>query len=143
MQNKQIIVQSFGYGFLGTAPENTHIEEDVRNSLRNPYVKEQNWEWLRAIDGTHPELQTFVLCTEVAEGCETAQQILKRLASQAIELLAYQDTVVVSIGCRAGRHRSPALAELLVALLHSQGYPAFFQHISLSDALQEKPLRYN
>jgi len=139
---RRIIVLSFGYGFLGNAPDEAHIEEDVRDSLRNPYVKQQRWDWLSEVDGRYPELKEFVLSTQVAEGCETAQQILDRLARRVIALVATQDEVIVAIGCKAGRHRSVALAELLVSLLQSQGYNATFEHRSLKDALEGKPLIY-
>ncbi len=137
-----IIVQSFGYGFFEVAPPNTHIEEDVRDSLRNPYVKDERWDWLRETNGTDPALKEFVLSTQVAPGAENAWQILDRLGMQAIWLLATQKEVVVSIGCWAGRHRSPALAEVLTDRLIGWGYRASVAHLSLSDALANKPLLY-
>lgn len=105
---------SFGYLHQPTGPDGAPIPptadriEDVRGRLRDPAAARD----ILDLDGRDARVQQVVLNTP------GARELLVNLADYA-ELPAAPGSI--AIGCAGGKHRAPALVELLARLLRERG----------------------
>jgi UPF0042 nucleotide-binding protein len=106
---------SFGH-LHGPAPRADRIE-DVRTRLRDPARMSQH---LLDSDGFDPAVQAIVTSTPGAEA------LLVNLGAYCLG--AGDDELTVAIGCAGGRHRAPALVELLAKRLTSVGVEVDVDH---------------
>lgn len=106
---------SFGYKY--GLPLDADLVFDVR-FLANPYYIAH----LKPLDGTHPEIENFVL-----RDPHTQQFLEHLLALLAFSLPQYEREgkayLTIAIGCTGGRHRSVVLAGQLRDFLEKRGYP--------------------
>lgn len=84
---------------------------DTRRDLRNPWVVAE----LKKLNGTHPEIQAFF------EDCPHAAKRLQQLYNQVSAYLGLFQTHIW-IGCKRGKHRSVAVAELLRKIFGDNGF---------------------
>lgn len=99
---------SFGH-LHGAAPRADRVE-DVRDRLRDPARLGQA---LLDSDGFNPAVQAVV------EATPGARALLVNLVAYCLG--AGDGELTVAIGCAGGRHRAPALVELLAKLLKAVG----------------------
>jgi RNase adaptor protein for sRNA GlmZ degradation len=105
-------IRLISFGFLhltGAAPPVADRVEDVRARLRDPAAAKG----ILDLDGRDPRVQTIVLATP------GARELLINLADYAALPAGPR---AIAIGCADGRHRAPALAELLATLLSDRGH---------------------
>ena len=101
---------SFGFLHLnGTATPVADRVEDVRSRLRDPAAAKD----ILDLDGRDLRVQKIVLATQ------GARELLFNLADYAALPAGPR---AIAIGCAGGRHRAPALAELLAMLLRERGH---------------------
>ena len=112
-----VLVMSHGQGTHVTS----HLEVDVRH-LTDPAA----WQ-IRTHDGRHPEIQLRLIRLHGAELSHIVSQVF-----EVVQSTPRSTEVRVSFGCRSGRHRSVAVAELVVAHLSGLGYDARTAHQNLS-----------
>lgn len=110
----RMMTRLVSFGFKYGAPSDADVVLDVR-FLANPYFVDE----LKALPGTDPKIQSFVL-----ESTET-----KEFLSRVVELLRFsiprferegKSYLTIAIGCTGGRHRSVAIAEHLGAVFSSE-----------------------
>lgn len=106
---------SFGH-LHGPAPRADRIE-DVRARLRDP--ARMSTELLDS-DGFDPAVQAIV---ETTPG---AAALLVNLGAYCLSAL--DDDLTVAVGCAGGRHRAPALVELLARRLEAVGVEVDVDH---------------
>lgn len=100
-----ITLTSFGY--LHDAPPRADRVEDVRELLRDPARAKD----ILDLDGHHPRVQSIVLATR------GARELLDDLVAYCLD----KQPERVAIGCAGGRHRAPALVNLLARRLRARG----------------------
>ena len=116
-------VRSFGYKY--GIPEDADLVLDVR-FLPNPfYVPE-----LKDLTGLDPAVRDYVLSFPVTES------FLDKLMDLLVFLIpCYEEegkpSLMLSVGCTGGKHRSVALAERITALLQERGFRADCAHRDL------------
>jgi len=108
-------VEIFSFGFKYGAPEDVNYIFDVR-FLPNPYWEEN----LRAKTGLVEEVADYVL------NSKEAISLLEHLYPMILFLVkenneAGKENLKFGIGCTGGRHRSVAVVQRLLSLLHRDG----------------------
>ncbi len=107
--NTLILLQSFG--FKKNIPNNTNFVFDVR-CLKNPYWDEE----LRNLNGKDTKvINYFKKDKQTADMIKSIHKLLEKWLSAFQEL--DQKSIVISIGCTGGKHRSVYIAEALYKLL--------------------------
>ena len=104
-------IRLISFGFLhldGNPPPTADRVEDVRSRLRDPAAARE----ILDLDGRDARVQKVVLNTP------GARELIVNLADYAASPAAPR---TIAIGCAGGRHRAPALVELLAALLSERG----------------------
>jgi UPF0042 nucleotide-binding protein len=120
-----LTVSLVSFGFKYGLPYDADLVFDVR-FLPNPHFVTE----LRALDGRHPHVATFVLSHEDTRRFMARLEDLLRflLPRYQHEGKAY---LTVAIGCTGGRHRSVTLVEALRAFLAEAGFPPIVRHRDL------------
>ncbi len=115
-----VSVQSFSY--KRGAPHEADMVFDCR-FLRNPYWDEA----LRALDGGHPAIQSFVAADPRYPPFfeKLSELTLMLLPAYKAEGKAY---LSIALGCTGGRHRSVAVAEALAKRIEAAGWPVALRH---------------
>lgn len=109
---------SFGYLHLGDGPTpQADRVEDVRARLRDPAAARD----ILDLDGRDGRVQDVVLATE------GAPELLDNLVEYAE--LPGAGPERIAIGCAGGKHRAPALVELLARKLRDRGHTVVVEHI--------------
>lgn len=115
-----ITINTFGYKY--GIPHESDLVFDVR-CLKNPYYVPE----LREKTGLDDAVYDYVFSGEEANG----------LACRLLELLTYalplyiregKTSLVISVGCTGGHHRSVAMGRRLQSELQSAGYQAILRH---------------
>lgn len=108
-------LEIFSYGFKYGVPEDVNYIFDVR-FLPNPYWEES----LRAKTGLVDEVADYVLkSSEALSFFEHLYPMVRFLVSKNED--AGKEKIKIGIGCTGGRHRSVAVVQQLVSLLHREG----------------------
>lgn len=118
-----VSVQSFSY--KRGAPHGADMVLDCR-FLMNPYWDET----LRALDGCHPQIQSFVTEDPLYPAFFKALADLIRMLLPAYKAEG-KAHLTIALGCTGGRHRSVAVAEMLGATLTEAGWPVSLRHREL------------
>ncbi len=111
-------IEIFSFGFKYGVPEDVNYVFDVR-FLPNPYWEEP----LRALTGLVDVVSDYVL------NSKEAASLLEHLYPMVLFLVkenqeAGKEHIKFGIGCTGGRHRSVAVVQKLLSLLHRDGYLA-------------------
>lgn len=115
---KKMTVEVFSFGFKYGDPEEANYVFDVR-FLPNPYWEER----LREKTGLIAEVADYVLESE--EAVALLQYLLPMVKFLIEEnRKAGKEALRVGIGCTGGRHRSVAVVQKLIELLHAEGADA-------------------
>jgi UPF0042 nucleotide-binding protein len=120
---------SFGYGH-GPAPE-AHIAYDVRRHFRDPHVSPE----LRHLTARDAAVYEAVRSTPgILQFVDAAEQaVLAFLAGPS------GGPVTVAIGCAGGRHRAPALADMLAtSLAETHGLDVTLTHRDINRPVIER-----
>lgn len=116
VMNQSIAINIISFGFKYGVPPESDLVFDVR-FLPNPYYITE----LRRMTGLNESVRDYVM------GFQQTKDFLKHLYSM-IEFLIPQyieegkTSLVISIGCTGGKHRSVALAEQLKKHVSEKGY---------------------
>lgn len=118
MLDLSVTIVSFGYGHQ--APPEADIVLDLRRHFRDPHVNPE----LRYLTARDEPVQTAVAGTAgIAELVSaTAQAVCAYLSGPSAQ------PVSVACGCVGGRHRAPAVAQMLTERLRTVGFPVTVQH---------------
>lgn len=113
-------LESFGYKF--GLPLDADLLLDVR-FLNNPFYEPE----LRHKTGLDKEVRDYVMRDDSAEAfIDKVEELIKFLIPQYTKLGKYQ--ITIAIGCTGGRHRSPAIVEVLRERLEKEGYRVIVHH---------------
>lgn len=113
-------LESFGYKF--GLPLDADLLFDVR-FLNNPFYEPE----LRHKNGLDKEVQDYVMGDIATKSfLDKVEDLIKFLIPQYTRLGKYQ--ITIAIGCTGGRHRSPAIVEVLKERLESEGYRVIVHH---------------
>jgi len=113
-------LESFGYKF--GLPLDADLLLDVR-FLPNPFYEPT----LRLKTGLEREVRNFVMKDLASKNfIEKLEDFINFLVPQYIKLGKFQ--VTIAIGCTGGRHRSPAIVEVLKEKLEDKGYKVVTHH---------------
>jgi UPF0042 nucleotide-binding protein len=113
-------LESFGYKF--GLPIDADLLLDVR-FLPNPFYEPD----LRLKTGLDKEVKDFVMKDSSAiEFIERLEDFINFLIPQYVKLGKFQ--ITIAIGCTGGRHRSPAIVEVLKEKLEKKGYKVVTHH---------------
>lgn len=113
-------LESFGYKF--GLPLDADLLFDVR-FLNNPFYEPE----LRYKSGLDKEVQDYVMGDIATKSfLDKVEDLIKFLIPQYTRLGKYQ--ITIAIGCTGGRHRSPAIVEVLKERLESEGYRVIVHH---------------
>ncbi|HOL55469.1 MAG TPA: RNase adapter RapZ [bacterium] len=111
---------SFGYKF--GIPLDADLILDVR-FLNNPFYEPE----LKYKSGLDKEVKDYVMGDAAAEGfLERVADLIEFLVPQYIRL--GKDQITIGIGCTGGRHRSPAIVDVLRERLEDEGYRVTVTH---------------
>ncbi|MEU9837327.1 RNase adapter RapZ [Streptosporangium sp. NPDC048047] len=101
-------LQLISFGFLHDVPPTAHRVEDLRDRYRDPAAARP----ILDLDGRDGRVQAVVLATPgVAE-------LVDNLTAYALLPIG---PATIALGCAGGRHRAPAVAEILAARLRDLG----------------------
>lgn len=120
--SRRITVTLCSFGFKYGLPRDSDMVFDVR-FLRNPYYVSE----LREKTGQDEEVVQYVMDSPAA------QEFIDRLYSLLEFLLARyieegRTSLVISVGCTGGRHRSVTIARLLAERLGQAGHAVSLRH---------------
>lgn len=116
-----VTITSFGY-LHGTAPA-ADIPLDLRESYRDPHFDPA----LRDLNADDPRVMTAVLETPGIPA------LVRAVAAAVRDLTRDGRPVTVAVGCAGGRHRAPAVATLVAALLEVSGVPVTTVHRDIEE----------
>lgn len=111
-----VTITSAGY-LHGPAPV-ADLTVDLRESYRDPHVDPV----LRELTADDPRVTAAVMATPGIPALVSA------LAAAVRDLLARTGRATVAILCAGGRHRSPAVAAALAAVLERDGIDVVVEH---------------
>lgn len=117
------------FGFKRGVPIDADNVLDLR-SLPNPYYQEA----LRAVDGRHPDVQSYVFNPEGLAFYSELRAFVRLLAAQAAA--SGRTSYTVALGCTGGQHRSVAVAERLMHDL-ADTFATYAEHRDVAAALAE------
>ncbi len=113
-------LESFGYKF--GLPLDADLLLDVR-FLNNPFYEPE----LRLKSGLDKEVRDYVMEDPSAKKfLEKIEDFIEFLIPQYAKLGKYQ--ITIAVGCTGGRHRSPAIVEVLKERLEERGYKVVVHH---------------
>ncbi len=113
-------IESFGYKY--GLPLDADLLLDVR-FLNNPFYEPE----LRLKSGLDKEVKDYVMQdTSTERFLEKVEDFVEFLVPQYAKLGKYQ--ITIAIGCTGGRHRSPAIVEILKERLEEKGYKVIVHH---------------
>ncbi|MGC8971717.1 MAG: RNase adapter RapZ [bacterium] len=113
-------LESFGYKF--GLPLDADLLLDVR-FLNNPFYEPE----LRLKTGLDKEVKDYVMKDDSAERfLRKIEDFIEFLIPQYAKLGKYQ--ITIAVGCTGGRHRSPAIVEILKDRLEEKGYKVVVHH---------------
>jgi UPF0042 nucleotide-binding protein len=113
-------LESFGYKF--GLPLDADLLLDVR-FLNNPFYEPE----LRLKSGLDREVRDYVMQDPSAKKfLEKVEDFIEFLIPQYAKLGKYQ--ITIAVGCTGGRHRSPAIVEVLKERLEEKGYKVVVHH---------------
>jgi len=123
---KNIFVRVISFGFKYGIPIESDLVFDVR-FLPNPFYVEQ----LRPLSGLDEKVESFVFQHARAE---EFMNHLYQMVDFLLPLYVEEGrmTLVISIGCTGGQHRSVAVANRLFQHLSAQGYQTILSNKDLS-----------
>ena len=116
VMNRSIAINIMSFGFKYGVPPESDLVFDVR-FLPNPYYITE----LRSMTGLNEKVRDYVM------GFQQTKDFLKQLYSMMDFLIPQyieegKTSLVISIGCTGGKHRSVALAEQLNKHVSENGY---------------------
>lgn len=119
---KQMIISMTTFGFKYGIPHESDMVFDVR-FLKNPYYIPA----LRELSGLDEPVRDYVMATP------QARQFTERLAEMLDFLIPLfiregKTSLVVSIGCTGGRHRSVTICEEVAHMLEERGHQVSIRH---------------
>lgn len=118
--NLSITIMSFGYKY--GLPQDSDLVLDVR-FLPNPfYIPE-----LKALTGNDKSVSDYVM------GFETTKVFIEKLSDMLVFLLPWyikegKTSLVLSIGCTGGKHRSVAISNHIASILSKENYRVILNH---------------
>lgn len=118
--NLSITIMSFGYKY--GLPQDSDLVLDVR-FLPNPfYIPE-----LKAFTGNDKSVSDYVM------GFETTKVFIEKLSDMLVFLLPWyikegKTSLVLSIGCTGGKHRSVAISNHIASILSKENYRVILNH---------------
>lgn len=118
--NLNITVMSFGYKY--GLPQDSDLVFDVR-FLPNPFYIED----LKNYTGNDKNVQDYVL------GFDVTTAFIKMLGDMLLFLLPLyikegKSSLVISIGCTGGRHRSVTISNIIASILSKENYRVLLNH---------------
>lgn len=116
-----VTITSFGY-LHGAAPA-ADIPLDLRESYRDPHFDPE----LRELTADDPAVMTAVLNTPGIPA------LVRAVAAAVRDLQRDGRPVTVAVGCAGGRHRAPAVADLVAALLEVTGVAVTVVHRDIGE----------
>lgn len=115
-ENELLSIQTLSFGFKYGLPLEADLVMDVR-FLPNPYFVEE----LRNLDGCSPEVESWVLQSQVArEFIDAYTQLILPLIPWYIQ--EGKRYLSIAIGCTGGKHRSVVLANQIGEKLRKNHY---------------------
>lgn len=119
---KKIQVTLLSFGFKHGAPEKVNYVWDVR-FLPNPYWEDE----LRSKTGLEGDVSDYVI------GSKAGHDFIKLLKPLLIYLIQQsirteKEDIVIAVGCTGGRHRSVAVAEVIMDMLRMLNVDAHLEH---------------
>ena len=130
---KNLYVTILSFGFKYGIPVDSDLVFDVR-FLPNPYYVDE----LRPLTGNDKPIQDFVMASPLAgEFLDKLQDMVEFLIPNYV--LEGKNSLVISIGCTGGKHRSVTLANELYNRLQGGNYGIKIEHRDIMlDAIRKK-----
>lgn len=118
--NLNITIMSFGYKY--GLPQDSDLVFDVR-FLPNPFYVES----LKSHTGNDKTVQDYVLGFDTTK---TFIEMLKNMLSFLLPLYIKEgkSSLVISIGCTGGKHRSVTISNIIASVLSKENYRVLLNH---------------